>query len=86
MDATLDTRCLEPRAAWLETPRSIGFWSIRSSKDAMQTVAAIFELGAWRKPDPIALFLAAAFVAILVQPLAYRGLGSSLVSLMMPVR
>jgi len=48
--------------------------------------ADIFELRFWRRADPIASFLLAAYVAAMAQPLVYGSLGASVVALMTPVK
>ena len=46
----------------------------------------VLQLRSWRKPDPLAGFLLAAFVAIIAQPLVYGTTGMSIVALMTPVK
>lgn len=48
--------------------------------------ADIFELRSWRKVDPIAYFLLAAFTAMLAQPIVYGPIGLGIVRFVTPVR
>jgi hypothetical protein len=55
-------------------------------KDLLSLAADVLELRAWRDMDPLACILLAAFTAILVQPIVFGQLGSSIFALMTPVK
>jgi hypothetical protein len=55
-------------------------------KDLWSLAADVLELRAWRDMDPLACILLAAFTAILVQPVVFGKLGSSILALMTPVK
>jgi hypothetical protein len=56
------------------------------SKDILSFAADVFDLRAWRDMDPLACILMAAFAAILLQPVVFGQLGSSIFALMTPVK
>ena len=56
------------------------------SKDILALAADVFDLRAWRDMDPLACILMAAFAAILLQPVVFGQLGSSIFALMTPVK
>ncbi len=55
-------------------------------KDILSFAADVLELRAWRGMDPLACVLLAAFTAILLQPVVFGQLGSSIFALMTPVK
>lgn len=55
-------------------------------KDMLSLAADVLELRAWRDMDPLACILLAAFAAILLQPVVFGQLGSSIFALMTPVK
>jgi hypothetical protein len=75
---------------WL--PESIGVEKASPSKQRtvikgiLSFAADVLELRAWRNMDPLACILLAAFTAILVQPVVFGQLGSSIFALMTPVK
>ena len=54
--------------------------------DILSFAADVLELRAWRDMDPLACILMAAFAAILLQPVVFGQLGSSIFALMTPVK
>lgn len=48
--------------------------------------ADVLELRAWGRMGAVGYFLLAAYVAVMVEPLVYGSLGTSIVALMMPVK
>jgi hypothetical protein len=71
---------LVPRAARRMVHPKRGF------QDILSLFVDILELGDWHRMDLLGFFLAAAFVAALVEPLAHGSLGNSIVALMTPVK
>ncbi len=71
---------------WL--PESIELQSKPSTvfKEILSFTADVLELRAWRNMDPLACILMAAFAAILLQPVVFGQLGSSIFALMTPVK
>jgi hypothetical protein len=55
-------------------------------KDFLSLAADVLELRAWRDMDPLACILMAAFAAVLLQPVVFGQLGSSIFALMTPVK
>jgi len=55
-------------------------------KSILTLAADVLELRAWRDMDPLACILMAAFAAILLQPVVFGKLGTSIFALMTPVK
>jgi hypothetical protein len=55
-------------------------------KDLLSLAADVLELRAWRDMDPLACILLAAFTAVLLQPVVFGKLGTSIFALMTPVK
>lgn len=61
-------------------------WTTGIFRDFLDNCADILELRSWRKVDPIAYFLLAAFTAVIAQPIVYGPLGLSIVTFVTPAR
>jgi len=55
-------------------------------RNTLSLCVDIFELRAWRRTSLLDAFLLAAYVAAVAQPVVYGTLGTSIVSLMTPVK
>ena len=67
---------------WVFSQRSHG----RNVRDTLSLFVDIFELRAWARVNPVEGFLLAAYAALIAQPVVYGTLGTSIVSLMTPVK
>jgi hypothetical protein len=80
------------RAQWYYVPTRCAagaFQTVRpaaSLRDILALCADVLELRAWRKMSLTGCFMAAAYAAVLLRPLVYGSLGSSIVALMTPVK
>lgn len=60
--------------------------SVKALRNSLVLGADVLELRAWREMDLIAVLMLAVFAAVIAQPLVYGTLGTSVMSLMTPVK
>lgn len=56
------------------------------ARGAIFLFAEVLDLPGWRKTDPLACLMLAGFASIVLQPIVYGELGSTIMALMTPVK